>query len=149
MNERIHKTPVTDLDFEEAECCQRGRIVVIDDDVDILSALGALFRMEGLACDTYESAEAYIAVLKGNTPIFPGPVCVLCDVNMPGLSGLDMQAILTRLVTKPVILMSGRTDATTKSRGYEAGAVDFIEKPFDPNVLMDSIFKALAASQIQ
>ena len=77
------RRPITVSDQNLAQRCVKGRIVLIDDDSEILSALTALLDLEGYASEPYESAMAYLQVLNYNRPCFPGPCCVLSDVNMP------------------------------------------------------------------
>ena len=101
------RKPVTVSDHKLAARCARGRVVIIDDDAEILSALAALIEMEGYACETYASALTYLQVLNDNQPCFPGPNCVLCDIKMPEFDGLALQNRLSKLGDTPLLLMSG------------------------------------------
>lgn len=140
------RSPITVQDEKLAERCARGRVVVIDDDAEILAALAALLDLEGYACETYGSALAYLQVLNYNRPCFPGPSCVLCDVKMPELDGLELQCRLTELDDAPLLLMSGASGAQEAAHAFRAGALDFLVKPIDADTLLAALAKALAAS---
>lgn len=137
---------VTAGDEKLAARCAKGRVVVIDDDGQILSALADLFEMEGYACETYSSAVAYLQVLDFNRPCFPGPACVLCDVRMPELDGLALQRRLSVLDDTPLLLMSGASGAVEAANAFRGGALDFLVKPFDADVVLRAIAQALAVS---
>lgn len=141
-----HRRPVTLSDEKLAARCARGRVVVIDDDTEILSALASLIEMEGYACETYASAPDYLQVLAYNRPCFPGPSCVLCDVKMPELDGLELQRRLAALNDTPLLLMSGASGAHEAVSAFRAGALDFLIKPIDADTLLDALAKALATS---
>jgi FixJ family two-component response regulator len=120
--------------------------VLIDDDSEILAALAALIEMEGYACESYESALAYLQVLNYNRPCFPGPSCVLCDVKMPELNGLELQRRLTEIDDTPLLLMSGASGAQEAASAFRAGALNFLVKPIDIEVLLAAITEALTVS---
>lgn len=141
-----HRRPVTLGDEKLAARCARGRVVVIDDDIEILSALATLIEMEGYACETYASAPDYLQVLTYNRPFFPGPCCVLCDVKMPELDGLDLQNRLAALNDTPLLMMSGASGAQEAVSAFRAGALDFLIKPIDAETLLAALAKALALS---
>jgi FixJ family two-component response regulator len=138
-----HRQSVTVSDEALAARCALGRVVLIDDDTEILSALSLLLEMEGYACERYESALDYLQVLNFNRPCFPGPCCVLCDVKMPELDGLELQSRLTQLDNTPLILMSGMSGAPEAVSAFRAGAVDFLIKPVDADTLLGAVAKAL------
>lgn len=137
---------VTVDDELTARRCAKGRVVVIDDDGEILSALRALIELEDFACETYESATAFLQVMSCNRPCFPGPSCVLCDVKMPELSGLALQQRLAQLDEMPLILMSGDSGAPEAVQAFRAGAVDFLIKPMPAEAILGAIEKALSLS---
>jgi len=141
-----YRSPITVSDRKLAERCARGRVIIIDDDEEILSALTALVEMEGYACETYVSALSYLQMLNYNRPCFPGPCCVLCDVKMPELGGLELQSRLAELDDTPVLLMSGASGAREAVSAFHAGALDFLIKPIDADTLMAAVEKALAVS---
>ena len=140
------RRPITVSDRRLAERCARGRVVVIDDDAEILLALRALFELEGYACETYDSAVAFLQASSENRPCFPGPFCLLCDVRMPQVDGLDLQRRLQALGDVPMLLMSGSSGAPEAVSAFRAGALDFLIKPMKAQTLLDAVTKALAVS---
>ena len=122
---------VTVSDHKFAARCAQGRVVIIDDDAELLSALAALIEMEGYACETYASALTYQQVLNDNQPCFPDPNCVLCDVKMPELDGLALQNRLAKLGDTPFLLMSGSSGMHEVASAFRDGAIDFLVKPVD------------------
>ncbi len=145
----VLRKPVTVSDQHLAERCARGRIVIIDDDSEILNAIEALLALEGYATETYSSAIDYLQVLTYNRPHFPGPSCVLCDVKMPELDGLQLQCRLAELADTPLLLMSGASGAEEAVSAFRAGVVDFLLKPIDADMLLHAIGKALLESSEQ
>lgn len=137
------------LDPELAERCALGRVVVIDDDQGILEAFRNLIELDGYACETYSSARAYLQVLEFNRPLHPGPVCVLCDVKMPDMDGLQLQAHLVQQGHVPLVLMSGGSSTKDAVAGFRAGAMDFLIKPIEADQLMSTLHKALHMNRQQ
>ena len=117
------------------------RIVhVIDDDAAVRRALVRLLRSEGLEAVTYETAQA---VLNAAPSLSSG--CILLDLQMPGMDGLELLARLGELgIELPVIVVTGHGDVPTAVRAMKAGAVDFIEKPIDETQLFAAIDAALS-----
>jgi two-component system, LuxR family, response regulator FixJ len=115
-------------------------VVVIDDHDRIRQSLRVLLETDGLRVTDYASAETYLA----NGVPYPGD-CLVVDINMPGMSGLDLQEELTRRnVRLPLIVVTGNADIKLAVRAMKAGAVDFLEKPFDDVVLLATIRRAIA-----
>ncbi|WP_292063548.1 response regulator FixJ [Brevundimonas sp. UBA7664] len=115
-------------------------IHVVDDDSAIRDSLAFLLDTAGLSCRTYESAAALLAE-AGNL----APGCIVTDVRMPDMSGLDMVRRLSEMgVRQPVIVMTGHADVPLAIEAVRAGVKDFIEKPFDDEALLSSIRSALA-----
>jgi len=116
------------------------RIVhVVDDDAAIRRAMVRLLRSEGLTTVTYDSAQA---VLNGASSLSFG--CILLDLQMPGMDGLQLLARLSELgIELPVIVVTGHGDVATAVKAMKAGAVDFIEKPIDEVQLLAAIDAAL------
>jgi two-component system response regulator FixJ len=113
----------------------RPIVHIVDDDSAVRDALSLLMKAEGLQTRTHASAEAF---LKSLTPTSKG--CVLLDVRMPGLSGLELQQVLKKKhVIMPVIIMTGYADVPMAVQAMKAGAVDFIEKPFDNERLLKQV----------
>jgi FixJ family two-component response regulator len=114
-------------------------IVVVDDDVGIREALCGLFKSIGHPTASFGSAQD---LLTSGVP--PTASCLVLDVRLPGTSGLDLQAMLTRLdVRVPVIFMTGYGDVPMTVRGMKAGAVDFLTKPFRDQDMLDAVSTAI------
>jgi FixJ family two-component response regulator len=137
---------ITENDERLAARCANGRVVIIDDDSEVLAALAALLEIKGYAVETYSSALAYLQVLAANQAVFPGPSCVLCDVRMPEMDGLQFQHRMAEFNHVPLLLMSGHSGAQEAVTGFQAGAHNFLIKPFETHVLLDAVAQALAAS---
>ena len=113
---------------------------VVDDDAAVRRSLERLLHAAGYACVSYHSSSAFLDAAR---ELSGG--CVLLDVRMPGMDGLELQALLQQLgITIPVIVMTGQGDVQTAVRAMKADAVDFIEKPFDDEVLLRAIEVTLA-----
>lgn len=122
-------------DTEEAQM-----IHVVDDDPSIRIALDGLFRSVGYTVRTFASAAEFMASGCANAA-----GCVILDVRLPGVSGLDFQVQLADAgVQMPVILMTGHGDIPMSVRGMKAGAVDFLPKPFREQDMLDAVTTALA-----
>ncbi len=137
---------VTVCDEVLAQRCAKGRIVLIDDHPEVIQAMANLLQLEGYACDSHPSAVAYLEALERNEPVFPGPVCILSDMRMPGLSGLELLERLSAAEDIPVILMSGVSGIREAVQGFRMGAVDFLLKPVETDELLAAIAKALVVS---
>lgn len=120
-------------------------VFIIDDDPDLRDALAGLFRSVDLATTTYASAAEFLTTKRSD-----GPGCLVLDVRMPGLSGLDFQAQLAGLgIHLPVILMTGHGDIPMSVRAMKAGAIDFLTKPFRDQDMLDAVTTALARNAEQ
>ena len=116
---------------------------VIDDDEAVRQSVEFLLRTSGLSARTYGSAAAFLAALA---TIDSG--CVITDVRMPEISGIDLlRRLAERRVTLPVIVITGHGDVPLAVEAMKAGAVDFIEKPFDDELLLRSVRFALNRSR--
>jgi len=115
-------------------------IHVIDDDADVRQSLAFLLTTAGLSVRVHESADAFLKVLA---EVQEG--CIVTDVRMPGIDGIELQRRLAAAgIRLPVIVMTGHGDIALAVEAMKAGAVDFIEKPFDDEVLLTAIKAALA-----
>jgi len=113
---------------------------VVDDDPAVRRSLERLLDAAGFHVVSYQSPAAFLNAASG---LSAG--CVLLDIRMPGLDGLEVQARLNRLrVNLPVIVMTGHGDVPSAVRAMKAGAVDFLEKPFDDETLLNAIGGAFA-----
>ena len=119
---------------------KEATVFVVDDDDAMRESLTWLIESVGLNVETYASADDF---LKSYYPGRPG--CVLLDVRMPGMSGLELQGHLQQQqVNVPVIMITGHGDVPMAVRAMKAGAIDFIEKPFNDEQLLESIRNALS-----
>ncbi len=120
-------------------------VFVVDDDQAMRSSLKWLIESVGLKVEVYATAGEFML------NYYPGRSgCLLLDVRMPGMSGLELQEhLVRRQIHIPVIIITGHGDVPMAVRAMKAGAVDFIEKPFNDELLLESIRKALAADEKQ
>jgi two-component system response regulator FixJ len=115
---------------------------VIDDDESVRHALAFLLATSGIPVRVHESGDAFLQTVAG---LQAG--CILTDIRMPGIDGLALQRRLTELgINLPVIVMTGHGDVPMAVEAMKAGAVDFIEKPFNDDVLLAAIQTALDRS---
>jgi two-component system, LuxR family, response regulator FixJ len=126
-----------------------SRVVhIIDDDDAVRRALAMLFRSAGIPVETHPSGSAFLEALPSAQEDAVG--CILTDVRMPGLDGLELLRRLKRAgFGRPVVVMTAHGDVATAVRAMKAGAADFVEKPFDDEALLavvDAAFKAPRAS---
>jgi len=120
-------------------------VFVVDDDQAMRASLQWLIESVGMAVRTFDSANAFLAAYE---PSWFG--CLLLDVRMPGMSGLELQAYLARRdIRLPVIVITGHGDIAMAVKAMKAGAVDFIEKPFNDEDLLSSIRNALRHDEQQ
>jgi len=124
-------------------------VYIVDDDAGVREALAWLLRSRRLLSESFDSAEAFEAMLAARCSPQRDPACVLLDVRMPGMSGL---ALFERMAERgdiaglPVIFLTGHADVPTAVATVKRGAFDFCEKPFSDNALVDRVEQALAAS---
>ena len=108
---------------------------LVDDDAAVRRSVGFMLKTSGHRVESYESGDE---ILKLSTKLDEG--CILLDIRMPGMDGLEVQqALQEHGVSLPVIIMTGHGDVSLAVRAMKAGAVDFIEKPFDKDALLASL----------
>ncbi len=118
-------------------------VYVVDDDETVRRSLARLVRSVGLKVDTFASAQAFLEH-KGQDR----PSCLVLDVRLPGLSGLDLQTAMGQSQrTMPIIFITGLGNVPMTVRAMKGGAQDFLEKPFEDQELLDAIQRALARSR--
>jgi FixJ family two-component response regulator len=118
----------------------RPMVFIVDDDESLRDAMCELLEIAGFRTRSYASTGDFLLNPPGDEP-----GCVLLDVNLPGPSGLDLQAGLQRHgIGLPVIFMTGHADVPTSVRAMKAGAIDFLEKPVNRETLLEAIRRALA-----
>jgi FixJ family two-component response regulator len=117
-------------------------VFVVDDDISVRESLELLICYAGWSCETFASAAAFLA-----RPRLAAPSCLVLDVNLPDLSGLDLQQRLAPdRVDMPIIFITGHGDVPMTVRAMKAGAVEFLTKPFDGDVLLTAIRHAIDRS---
>jgi FixJ family two-component response regulator len=120
-------------------------VFVVDDDPSVREGLDSLFRSIKLAVQTFGTAEEF---LRFKRPDAPG--CIVLDVRLPGLNGLDFQDELVESnVDLPVVFITGHGDVTMSVRAIKAGAVDFLMKPFRHQDLIDAIYSAIERHRLR
>jgi FixJ family two-component response regulator len=121
---------------------KKPSVFVIDDDPQVRSALKFLFESAGLGVETFASAMAFL-----ERPAHPGPSCLVLDLELPELNGLEVQERLARAgVSIPIVFLSGRADVPSTAKAMRDGAVDFLVKPVDDSRLLDAVTRALTRS---
>lgn len=119
-------------------------VYVIDDDESMREALKSLIRSVGLTVQTFASAHEFLESRRPDVP-----ACLILDVRMPGLSGLDLQRDLTEAnIRIPIIFITGHGDIPMSVRAMKAGAVEFLTKPFRDQDLLDAIQQALERDRL-
>ncbi|MDR3465577.1 MAG: response regulator [Xanthobacteraceae bacterium] len=114
-------------------------IHVVDDDASMRGALESLFESVGLGTQTYGAAGDFLAASFADMP-----GCIVIDVRLPDMNGLDFQAKLTQMgVRLPVVMMTGYGDIPTSVRALKRGAVDFLPKPFRDQDMLDAVMAAI------
>jgi two-component system response regulator FixJ len=116
---------------------------VIDDDDAVRRAIAMLLRSAGISAETHASGQAFLEVLPALGA--DGAACVLTDMRMPGLDGMELlRRLQERSFRRPVVVMTAHGDIPTAVRAMKAGAADFVEKPFNDAALLATIGAALA-----
>jgi RNA polymerase sigma factor (sigma-70 family) len=123
-----------------------GLVYVVDDDASFRTAIERRLRIAGYEVETYSSAQ----LLLDRVPAAERPGCILLDVRMPGLSGLELQSRLIELGSiLPIVFVTGHADIPATVRAIKAGAEDFLTKPASSEQLIAAIERALARYEIQ
>jgi FixJ family two-component response regulator len=118
-------------------------VFVVDDDISVRESLEALLRKAGLGVETFVSAQDFLA----RPPVFV-PNCLVLDVALPGLNGLDLQKrVAIERPGMPIIFVTGHGDIPMTVQAMKAGAVEFLTKPFKGDVLLQSIRNAVERSK--
>jgi FixJ family two-component response regulator len=118
---------------------ERAIVHVVDDDASMRAALEGLFDSVGLETQTYAAAREFLA-----TSISDRPGCIVIDIRLPDMNGLDVQAQLTEMgVRLPVVMMTGHGDIPMSVRAMKRGAVDFLPKPFHDQDMLDAVMSAI------
>jgi FixJ family two-component response regulator len=116
-------------------------IHIVDDDASFRGALSRVLEVEGYAVADYDSANCFLRAIENAEP-----GCILLDVNMPSVDGLQLQEELAKLSIRwPIVFMTGRGDVPTSVRAIKGGAEDFLLKPVSKETLLAAIHRALAS----
>ena len=119
-------------------------VFVVDDDVSVRESLELLIRCEGWQPETFASAQAFL-----DFPRVLVPNCLVLDVSLPGLNGLDLQSLVAGERTDmPIIFITGHGDVPMTVQAMKAGAIEFLTKPFNDHVLLTAIRTALERSRV-
>ena len=123
----------------------KSMVFVIDDDAGVRKGLKRLLTAAGYETEVFPSAADFLT-----RELHPGPSCLLVDVQMPGLNGIELQEmLLQRRRDEQLIFITGHGDIPMCARAMKAGAVDFLPKPFQPNELLSCVERALIRSKEQ
>jgi FixJ family two-component response regulator len=123
----------------------KSLVFLIDDDASVRKGVTRLLRSARYKSETFESASDFLT----RTP-HPGPSCVIVDVQMPGLNGIDLQeALIQRRREEQIVFITGHGDISMCAQAMKAGAVDFLPKPFGGSELLQCVERALARSAEQ
>ena len=118
---------------------QEPLVIVIDDDAPLRASLSSLFRSIGLRVETFASPAEFLAAALPD-----GPRCLVLDIRLPGVSGLEFQTQLAKTeVAMPIVVMTGFGDIPMSVRAMKAGAVDFLTKPFRDQDMLDAVSAAI------
>ena len=117
-------------------------VFVVDDDVSVRESLELLLRHEGFRCELFQSAQEFLS-----RPRARGPCCLILDVELPGLNGLDLQKRIADRMEMPIIFITGYGDVPRTVQAMKAGAVEFLTKPFDEEALLGAVRHAIERSE--
>jgi FixJ family two-component response regulator len=120
----------------------RPTVFVVDDDISVRESLELLIKTAGWHPETFSSAQEFLS-----RPHVSLPCCLVLDVSLPGLNGLELQRHLAARTEMPIIFITGHGDVPMSVRAMKAGAVEFLTKPFNDEVLLDSIRDAIQRSR--
>src|SRR5262245_6396215 len=114
-------------------------VFVVDDDLSVREGLGSLIRSAGLGVEIFASAQEFLARSRADVPS-----CLVLDIQLPGLSGLDLQKRMAEVnIEIPIVFITGHGDVPTSVQAMKAGAVEFLTKPFVERDLLDAIQQAI------
>ena len=120
-------------------------VFIVDDDADVRESLQELLESVGLHSQSFGTAQEFLAARHGD-----GPSCLILDVRLPGISGLDLQHELKRgRISIPIIFLTAHADVPMSVRAMKSGAVEFLTKPFRQQELLDAVQRSIARARIQ
>jgi FixJ family two-component response regulator len=122
----------------------RPTVFVVDDDDDLRVAIAELLRAAGVRAETFATAQEFLCRERGD-----GPTCLVLDLQLPGMSGLDVQRELARSGDSvPIVFLTGHGDIPATVQAMKSGAAEFLTKPFEDEHLLDAIRQALERDQV-
>lgn len=148
QSKRIHGSKIGDIAIFATELNMAlpdiSRVFIIDDDAGVRASIQGLLKSEGLQSEGFESAEEF---LKTKHP--DGPSCLILDVSLPGISGLEFQQQLKEAgLQVPIIFITGHGDIPMSVKAMKSGAVEFLTKPFRDDTLLEAVRQALARDSV-
>ena len=130
---------------KKLEALPTSVVFVIDDDVSVRAAIGSLIRSVGLRAEVFASVPEFLAHKRSSTTS-----CLIIDVRLPGVSGLEFQSELTKANAEiPIIFITGHGDIPMTVKAMKAGAVEFLTKPFRDQDLLDAVQAALERARVK
>ena len=119
-----------------------SRISVVDDDPSVREAVKGLLKSAGFHAEVFASAEEVLSSGR-----LPGTACLILDIRMPGMSGIELQErLIASGCVVPIIFITARADEDARARAMERGAVDCLQKPFSDDALLNAIAKAIGTT---
>jgi FixJ family two-component response regulator len=123
---------------------EKPTVFVVDDDADVRAAIQGLLKSAGLSSQAFEAAEDFLRAKRSD-----GPSCLILDVSLPGMNGLDFQEQLTKAGLRiPIVFVTAHGDIPMTVKAMKSGAMEFLTKPFDDVALLNAIQQALARDQL-
>ena len=120
----------------------RPIVFIVDDDISVRESLESLVRTAGWRAETFASAKDFLA-----RPRVDAPSCLVLDIQLPDLSGLDLQRRMVDRIDMPIIFVTGYGDVQTTVQAMKAGALEFLTKPYSSEVVLDAIENAIERSR--
>jgi FixJ family two-component response regulator len=121
---------------------ERPLVFVLDDDSSVRKALSSLLRSAGLQVSTFESAAEFLVTTSSASPD-----CLVLDLQLPDISGLELQRKLAETNGPPIVFISGHGDIPSSVQAMKAGAIEFLAKPFSDQELLEAIYSAIAQAR--
>ena len=119
-------------------------VFIVDDDADVRESIQELLESVGLHSQSFGAAREFLAVERGNSPS-----CLILDVRLPGISGLELQHELKKgRISIPIIFLTAHADVPMSVKAMKSGAVEFLTKPFRPQDLLDAVQRSLTRSRL-
>ena len=137
-------SPVREVGGRTAASRAAPTVFVVDDDVSVRESLQLLILSVGMRPETFASAEEFLERAPVN-----GPSCLVLDVSLPNLTGLDLQERIVDRTGMPIVFITGRGEVPTAVRAMKAGAVEFLTKPFSNALLLNAIEQAIERSRAE